>query len=298
MHAIPYQARIQEVSWYMPLILVITGIILALPLAARAETAVTWAQYDDPATNVYFSPDGPRIVRLSTGGINVNPNLDTARSSSWVSWVDKSRPNANRLEFARLAADGSLLEKGALPSIHGRIYSPAIALDSEERRAWLVWAENNGRREVLYASFRNLGKNSSAEWQTPRQVTADDAYSSNLPIIDSAGYDRIKISWLRTSPDSCEAASGEVMASDWTPKALSMQQEGSAEARTSRPVGVRSMQTRKLRGYGRFIRRPAQTDGASEEMQTWERLVGNKKVLTGAVHSGSGIPERLVKGRQ
>ena len=253
-----------------------------------------WSQYDEPEVNVYLSSDGSSVTPLTSSGINVTPNLFKSQSLIWATWVDKTNPDANQLKYARLSGDGIVEEIGSVATAYGHAFSPSIALDPEQRRVWLLWAENNGRREVLYASFRDLGGQDRGTWQTALQITPDDDYSSNLPMIDSAAYDRIEISWLRTSQSSSESASTEIQSSDWL-LAKAMQRGSNSD----NSAGVQSLNrpvvARNLQGYGKHIKRLDKFYPHTAEEQAWSTMVKNKRVLTGATHSGAGPSARLVK---
>ena len=251
---------------------------------------MVWSQKDAAGVNVYYSPDGEGIVQITSTGKNILPNLHSTENSTWLIWVDKSKPEANILKYALLSVHGIPLEVGTLPTTSGDIYTSAIAADPSGQRVWAVWVEYNGHRENLYASFLDINNTRSASWQSPLQITPDSAYSANLPVIDEALLDRIKLRWMRTSPKSSESASVEITAYDWAAPQTAQESNGTASIRQAPPS---LLTLKKGQTSGAFVKRLEKDQPLSPDEQKWKKLVHDKKVLTGAIHSGSGPSERL-----
>ena len=270
-------------------------LVIILLTPAWAETAMVWSQYEEPDVNIYYSPDGTQTVALTSQGVNIFPDLFKSRTSTWITWIDKSNEKANQLKFAQVTNSGKILEIGTIPTTHPSIYGPTIAIDPSESRAWAVWAENNGRKEVLHASFRDIGKHSSGEWQTPLKITSDDEYSSNLPVFNQALLNQIDISWLRNSPKTSDTstASASFFASDWGPSiSTSKFDKISAQANT---VNYRNLRVEKSQNYDAVIKRLRKGQPLSSDEQAWKNMVHDKDALSGAVHSGTGHSKRLVE---
>jgi hypothetical protein len=268
-------------------------LVTALLAPAWAETSMVWSQYEKPNINIYYSPDGSQTIALTSQGINIIPNLFKSRTSTWITWIDNSNEKVGQLKYAQVTNRGQILEIGTIPTTHPGIYGSAIALDPSESRAWAVWAENNGQREVLYASFRDLGKQGSGKWQAPLQITSDDEYSSNLPVIDAVLFNQITVSWLRTSSKASEAASASLFASDWnTSKSTNKIDEfGSKAVR----VNYRNLRVKKTQDYDAHIKRLRKGQPLSSDEQAWKNLIRDKDVISGAVHSGAGRSKRLAE---
>ncbi len=251
---------------------------------------MVWSQKDPSGINVYYSPDGQRTLRITSAGINITPNIFRGETSTWLTWVDKSNRQKNQIKYARLATEsGKLLEKGRVPTVNGRVYAPAISLDSEERRVWLVWVEYNGQRENLFASFRNLSKSLTTNWQPPMQITPDTEYSASIPIIDNVSYDRIQVSWMRSSLTDSGAASTDILARDWNVANQQLLRASNANNQnTPRALSIKNNVDTEI-----FAKRLKHGQALSVDEQAWKNLVHNKNVLTGAVHSGSGASKRL-----
>jgi hypothetical protein len=271
---------------------VLLGLLSMLVIApAWATPAMIWSQSDAPFINVYYSPDGVRIQQITSAGINISPNLFHTENSTWLTWVDKTNREANQLKYARLSANGAVLETGTLPTINRGVLAPAISIDATGQRVWLVWVEHNGRREILYASYRDIGKYGSGAWKPALQITPDDQYSSNLPIIEEAYYDRVKLSWMRTSTSSTESAGVEIMAHDWAQQA-SMRSSSNIAAVQQAPR--RPLTLKNAQGYDTFINLVKKGRPMSSSAQDWSNVVRNRNALMGATHSGSGASTRLV----
>lgn len=274
----------------MTVFLGMLSILLITP--AWATPAMVWSQDDTPFINVYYSPDGVRIQQITSAGVNISPNLFRTENSTWLTWVDKTNRKANLLKYARLSAYGAVLETGTLPTINAGVLAPAISVDATGQRVWLVWVEHNGHREILYASYRDIGKVNSNAWKPALQITPDDQYSSNLPIIEDAFYDRARLSWMRTSTSSTESASVEVMAQDWAQQAVmhgsSSNITSAQQAATRRPLTLKN-----AKGYDTFINLVKKGQPMSSNARDWSNTVYNRKALMGATHSGSGASTRL-----
>lgn len=271
------------------------GIVMSTVLAggiAHAATSMVWSQDDGPAINVYYSPNGIRVIPVTTAGVHVSPNLFRAQDTTWVTWIDKSEPEISRLRFALLSERGAILEAGIVPTQTSHIYAPAISVDPSGSSAWLVWAESNGRRENLYASFRDIKHKHSVGWQKALQITPDSQYSANIPIINATLVDQIRISWVRTSPVSSESASIVIMSDDWKDRQAALRDDGIS---TPREASQRALTLRKNANLDAFAKMLKQGQPRSQDERQWEILTNNNKALMGAIHSGSGPSKRLAK---
>lgn len=253
-----------------------------------AASSMIWSQDDGSAINVYYSPSGNQAMPITTTGVHVSPNLFRAKDSTWITWVDKTDMEAARLRFAQISKRGAILETGSVPTQSTRIYAPAISADPSEQRVWIIWAESNGRRENLYASFRNIRSKHGIGWQQPLQITPDSEYSANIPIIDTTLVDRVSVSWVRTSKVSTETATLEVLANDW--QAALRNDSGPA----LREIPSRMPVTRKISNYDSFTKILKRGQSRSADERKWEVLTDNRRALMGAIHSGSGPSKRLV----
>lgn len=259
---------------------------------AHAATMV-WSQLDGTAVNVYYSLDGKHVASLTSAGRNVSPNLYSGGDSTWITWVDKSNPEANRLRFARLSDRGAVRETASLPIQNASIYSPAISVDPSGSRVWLVWVEYDGNRENLFASYRDIGGKRTGNWETPLQITPDSKYSANLPTITFSQFDKIEVNWMRTSPDSSESATAEILASNWLPQAATLQ--GIQPGKRSAPEKYQSLSLSPKKGTGAYIKQLKSGQALSADEQQWKNLVRNKDVMMGAIQSGSGASRRVAE---
>jgi len=258
---------------------------------AHAQTSMVWSQSDSQGINVYFSGNAKEIIAVTGSGINVSPNLFRSRNSTWLTWVDKSTTNANQLKFSQRSDGGKIIRSGSIPGAEGDLYAPAISIDTQARRVWLVWARFNGRTENLYASYLDLERRANGKWATPLQITPNDQYSANLPVITNATYASINVDWMRTSASVSENASAIISASSWQMQ-TAMQGVAPADANTA---NYRSLSVRAMRRDDRLIKRLGVGQALSVEEAGWQRLVRNRKALSGAVHSGVGASQRLVE---
>ena len=272
--------------FYMALGMVLSG-------QGWAATAMVWSQVDGAAVNVYYSPDGQHVVSITSTGRNVTPNLYRAEDSTWITWIDKSNPDINRLKYARLSGAGAVIEIASLPTQNTRLFSPAISVDSSVSRVWLVWVEYNGERENLFASYQDIGAKRAGRWKAPLQITPDSQYSANLPTITSSQFDRIEINWMRTSPNSSESATAEVLATNWVPQATMRSQN--QLAKQSVLEKYQSLSLRNKKGLDAYITQLKAGQALSTDEQQWKNLVRNKDVIMGSIHSGSGASRRVVE---
>jgi hypothetical protein len=285
---------VKRFSHIVAALLYLLTILLITP--ARATPAMVWSQSDAPSINIYYSPDGVRIQQITSAGINVFPNLFHAEMSTWLTWVDKTNRKANQLKYAQISSNDAVQETGTLPTVNEDLYAPSISIDPTGRRAWLVWAEYNGHSETLYASYLDIGMHESGAWKPALQITPDDQYSSDLPTIREALFDRARLSWMRTSPSSSESASVEIMARDWDSPTAARNSINSAAVRQA---PHRLLTTRKVEGYDSFMKHskkgqfPNKGLVLSPEEQNWSKLVHNRGALMGAAHSGAGASTRL-----
>jgi len=256
---------------------------------AWAAPAMVWSQKEVSGINVYFSPDSQRTMQITSTGVNVAPNLFRGAKSTWLTWVDKSNTIKNQLKYARVSESGRLVEEGSVPTVHGRIYAPAISLTPDQRRVWLVWVEYNGQQENLYASFMDSGSEQTSSWRRPMQVTPDDEYSASLPVIETALFDRARVSWMRSSLTSSGAASIDLMAQDWTPVAEQLRHNPMVR----QDAAHRTPSLKSVYNADIYAKRLKRGQALSADEQKWKNMVRNKNVLSGAVHSGGGASKRL-----
>lgn len=269
------------------------GVVFGVGLASSvmAAPAMVWSQQDGQAINVYFSADGAAVQALTHEGVNIAPNLFRGPGTTWLSWVDKSRRNANTLRYTQLSEAGKVLRSGVIPGVQGDLYAPAVAMDSQGRRVWLLWVEFNGNRENLFASYLDLGKRASGEWAVPMQITPDDEYSANLPVITRADYDSITVDWMRSSSASSETATAVIRASIWqAQRALQ-----GAPIGIGAPARFEALSVRVPGNDEHLVKplKPGQVLTADEV--EWKNRVAGRKALMGAVHSGTGASSRLVE---
>jgi len=255
-----------------------------------AVTAMVWSQADGDAINVYYSPDSQHTVPLTSAGVNISPNLFRAQDSTWVTWVDKTEHNDNKLEVARLSATGAMLGIDHISTTYEDIYAPAISVDPQNKRVWLVWVEYNGDRENLYASYRGVSKR-DAQWKPALQITPDSRYSANLPSILVTGRDGIEINWMRTSPESSESATAQLSVSAWLPQTARSSSDLQDQNKSER---YRSLRLSRVHGYDTFMRKLKAGQALSADEQQWKNRVRNKNVLMGSVQTGSNVPKRLL----
>jgi len=253
---------------------------------AWSAPAFVWSQLDSPYINVYLSLDNQSKIQLTSHGKNVLPALDRQNDEIWLSWIDKGAPNGDLLNYAHVTATGTILQKGALVDTSGSLYAPSVSIEPSGKRVWLVWAEHNGRTEVLFVSYLNVGDATLADWAPAVQITANDEYSANLPRIDRAASGRIEISWMRTGPGQAGRASATV--------SISLFDTDPALARQFKPVVVNLDSSNG--GYPRvkYITGAADTSGYGI---SWKKLTRNHTALMGAVISDSGIVTRIVDRR-
>jgi hypothetical protein len=260
---------------------------------AHAAAPMVWSQVDGGEVNVYFSPDGQRVLSITSSGLNVSPNLYRAADSTWITWVDKSDPEVSRLRFTRLSDRGEVMETASLPTQNAGIYSPAISVDPSGSRVWLVWVEYNGQRENLFASYRDIRSKRAGNWKAPQQITPDSKYSANLPTITSSQLDRIEVNWMRTSPDSSESATAQVLATNWLPQAAIL--SGNQIVKQSKREKYKSLSVSNKKGFGSYIKQLKSGQVLSTDEQQWKNMVRNKDVIMGAIHSGAGASKRVVE---
>lgn len=259
----------------------------------HAATTMVWSQVDGGTVNVYYSLDGKRVSSLTSAGLNVSPNIYSAGDSTWITWVDKSNPEANLLRFARVSDRGTVMETASLPTQNAGIYSPAISVDPSGSRVWLVWVEYNGKRENLFASYRDIGAKRAGGWQAPLQITPDSQYSANLPTITSSQLDKIEVNWMRTSPDSSESATAQILAANWVPQAAMLPQN-QLDKQSVREK-YQSLSVRSKKGLGAYIKQLKAGQALSADEQQWKNLVRNKNVTMGAIQSGSSASRRVAE---
>lgn len=260
---------------------------------AYAAASMVWSQVDGGGVNVYYSPDGQRVVSITSAGLNVSPNLYRTADSTWITWVDNSNPEVGGLRFARLSNRSAVMETGSLPTQNTSIYSPAISVDPSGSRVWLVWVEYNGQRENLFASYRDIRRKRTGNWKAPLQITPDSQYSANLPTITSSQLDRIEVNWMRTSPDSSESATAQVLASSWQPQAAMRSENQAINPRKHENYQSLSVSNRK--GFGSYTKQLKSGQALSADEQLWKNMVRNKDAIMGAIHSGSGASRRVVE---
>lgn len=275
---------------------VFTACILMVSVLAASvahAASMVWSQVDEAAINVYYSPDGQRVIPITSTGLNVTPNLYQAGNSTWVTWVDQSGPDVSRLRVTRLSASGAVMETASLPTQNASIFSPSISVDPSASRVWLVWVEYNGQRENLFASYRDIEGEQRGNWKAPLQITPDSEYSANLPTITSSLTDRIEVNWMRTSADSSESATAQVLATNWMSQAATFPKNQANEP------GVRkkyqSLHVSNKKGLDTYIKQLNAGQALSVDEQQWKYLTRNKDVIMGAIQSDSGASRRVVE---
>ena len=263
------------------ILLWLSAIAMLFASSCFAASVMVWSQKDGADINIYFSPDGTRVAAITSIGINLAPNVFRSKSSTWIAWVDKTGGGVDLLKIARLSSAGNLQNVQILASVNGSAYAPAISVDSHENRVWLVWAEHLGRTEVLYASYRDLKGRGDSGWQPAIQITQENDYSANVPVIDSVSYDRIRISWERTSPVSSGSASTEIHATDWPINTSQMSVDSTGLLR----IPGRLVTVQASYDSDQFVRELKGKSIGSDDEIRWERLTRDRQVITGAIHS-------------
>ena len=255
--------------------------------AAWSAPAFVWSQLDSPYINVYLSPDAESKIQLTSRGKNVLPVLDRRNDEIWLSWIDKGAPNGDLLNYAHVTTTGTILRKGSLPDTSGSLYAPSVSIEPSGNRVWLIWAEHNGRTEVLFVSYLNVGNATSrSDWAPAIQITANDEFSANLPRIDRTVSGSIEISWMRTGPGQAGRASATVSTSLFN-----------ADPTSARKLKQVTVKLDNLNGGYPRVKYISNNSDTSGYGMNWKKLTRNRTALMGAVISDSRIITRIVDRR-
>jgi len=203
-----------------------------------------------------------------------------------LSWVDKRVSDGDRLNYARLTASGSILEKGLVPVSSGKLYAPSVAIEPSGKRVWIVWVEYNGRTGDLFVSYLNIGNAASSRWAPAIQITAKDKYSANLPRIERAASGEINISWMHTGPNLSRRASATV--------STRLFDSNPATAFQFKPVVTEYDKANGKYPGTQYITNSSDT---SDYVLSWKKLTRNRTALMGAAISDSGIVTRIFDRR-